>query len=209
MELLEPGFAVDGPADGVAGTPVIGRFRGLDVDPVIDAAIDRLLATTEFEVVDVDLPGWSAATQAGVAVLLAEAWRNDEPVLRRDPDGVGSDVRTTLELGQSITGDAQQQARARRDAWRAELAAVFARVEAIALPTIVTFPPLVGEDATRMVESTLAVNFAGHPSLALPVPTDGPLPASVQLMGPDNSEHRLLALGGVVEQAAASLESRR
>ena len=52
---------------------------------------------------------------------------------------------------------------------------------------------------------TSPVNVAGLPALALPVPVNGPLPASVQLIGPANSEDRLLAAGAVLEQALRSL----
>jgi amidase len=48
---------------------------------------------------------------------------------------------------------------------------------------------------------TSPVNLAGLPALALPVPAAGPMPASVQLIGPAGSEERLLAAGAVLEQA--------
>jgi Asp-tRNA(Asn)/Glu-tRNA(Gln) amidotransferase A subunit family amidase len=56
------------------------------------------------------------------------------------------------------------------------------------------------------------VNAAGLPALALPVPASGPagsagtgpLPASVQLIGPRDSEDRLLAAGAILEQAVRS-----
>jgi len=51
---------------------------------------------------------------------------------------------------------------------------------------------------------TAPVNAAGLPALVLPVPADGPLPASVQLIGPRDSEERLLAAGRLLEQAVAA-----
>ncbi len=56
MALLEPGFTA---APAPAGA--IGRVRLPDVDPVIDAAVDSLLAASELEVVDVVLAGWDRA----------------------------------------------------------------------------------------------------------------------------------------------------
>jgi Asp-tRNA(Asn)/Glu-tRNA(Gln) amidotransferase A subunit family amidase len=47
------------------------------------------------------------------------------------------------------------------------------------------------------------VNLAGNPALAIPVPTTQRLPASLQLVGPHNSEDRLLALGRLVESAVS------
>jgi amidase len=48
---------------------------------------------------------------------------------------------------------------------------------------------------------TSPVNLAGVPALALPVPAGGPLPASIQLVGPAGSEESLLAAGAVLERA--------
>ena len=45
------------------------------------------------------------------------------------------------------------------------------------------------------------MNLAGVPALSLPVPTGGPLPASIQLIGPARSEERLLAAGQWLESA--------
>ena len=44
--------------------------------------------------------------------------------------------------------------------------------------------------------------------VSYPVPTDGPLPASLQLIGPDGSEDRLLLAGAVIEGAVASIGER-
>ncbi|MGH2929227.1 MAG: hypothetical protein ACRDL8_13570, partial [Solirubrobacteraceae bacterium] len=52
---------------------------------------------------------------------------------------------------------------------------------------------------------TAPVNAAGVPALALPLPVPGggagPIPASVQLIGPHRSEDRLLAAGTRIEQS--------
>jgi Asp-tRNA(Asn)/Glu-tRNA(Gln) amidotransferase A subunit family amidase len=67
------------------------------------------------------------------------------------------------------------------------------------------FPPrLDAPPDLSMADTALPVNGAGVPSLALPVPTGGRLPASIQLIGPHHSEDRLLALGRIVESAASS-----
>ena len=200
MQLLEPGFEV-------AATPprVIGRFRGLEVDPAIDAALDRVLAASEFELVEIGLPGWGAATGAGATVLIVEALANNRRLLEAHPEKLGDDVRSRLGLGDHVSADRTAGARALKAAWRAELAEAFGRVELIALPTLVMFAPVIGDSGDRTVLANVAVNLAGHPALALPVPAGGPLPASLQLIGPDDSEDRLLAAGRVVERAVASL----
>ena len=52
---------------------------------------------------------------------------------------------------------------------------------------------------------TSPVNLAGVPALVLPVPAGGPLPASIQLIGPVGGEDRLLAAGAALEQAVRDL----
>jgi amidase len=89
--------------------------------------------------------------------------------------------------------------------WRAEVSALLAEVELLALPTLPDVPPLVSEragyPATRL---TAPVNLAGLPALALPVPApDLPLPASLQLIGPYGGEALLCATALVIERAVA------
>lgn len=200
MALLEPGFAA---AD--AGSPVIGRVRLPDVDPAIDAAVDAALAASELEVVDVVLSGWDAANDAGWAVMFHEYWLVDHHLYERDKDGLGDDIVERMEQGRVVTIDAYQAARDHRAGWRAELAKAFARTPVLAWPTIAMFPSRIDDPTPNTRRTNLPVNHAGHPSLALPVPTGGRFPASVQLVGPDDSEDLLCATGLVVEAAASSL----
>ena len=197
MELLEPGFAI-------APSPpaTVGRFRLPDVDPEIDAAIDRALAASEREVVEIELPGWQAAWATASTLLIAEAWDVDHHLLEQR-ENLGEDVAGRIEMGQHVTPEQRQLAKESRRAWKAELAAMFERVEVIALPTLPVFPPLIeGADELHLTTATAAVNLAGIPALALPVPA-GPLPASLQLLAPHNREDLLLAAGRAVEAAVS------
>jgi amidase len=197
MQLLEPGFDV---AD-VAPTTV-GRFRLPNADPAIDAAIDGALATAELEVVDIDLPGWMKAFTDNGIILIAEAWQNDKHLLGKD--GVGEHVATRIELGRGIAAENVEQAEQGRRTWQRELAQTFERVEVIALPTMPMFPiPVDSDKEFDLTLGTGPINLAGNPALAIPVPSSERLPASLQLIGPHNSEDRLLALGRIVESAVS------
>ena len=201
MQLLEPGF------EPAATAPtVVGRFRPDGVDPAVDQAIDRLLAASELEVVEIELPGWASAQAAGGIVLIAEAWQVDRHLLDRR-DRLGADVADRLELGRHITPDAVDAAVKGCAAWKAELEEVLSRVELVALPTLSGFPPRIDamDDDVHLSTMTLPINASGLPALAIPAPAAGPLPASVQLVGPHNGEERLLAAGRVLEAVAASL----
>ena len=204
LRLLDPTFTA---ASDVAST--VGRVRLPGVDPVVDAAVDQVLAASGLDVVDMVLPGWAAAVDAGGTVLFAEAWASDAAVYARGPERLGGDLRQRLEQGRSIPAAALAAARARGRRWRDELAIVFGGVGVLALPTLPVLPTRLDEPPLDTRTTNLPVNLAGLPALALPAPTRrggiGPLPASVQLVGPAYSEALLLATGALLEAAALSL----
>ncbi|HET9070684.1 MAG TPA: amidase [Acidimicrobiales bacterium] len=204
MALLEPGFAP-------GGDPVrrVGRVR-LPADPAVDAAVDAALAATGWEVVEVDLDDLDGVLAAAMAILDAEAWAVNGDLAVGAPADLGADVLARLQAASATTAEAVAAARRRRLAWIATLGRHLGEVDVLALPTLLGFPPLL-EDADSMAGirgPAAAVNLAGFPALALPVPSGGPLPASLQLVGPAGGEERLLVAGAVAEEAAASLATR-
>jgi amidase len=197
MRLLEPGFE---PASAPARR--VGRVRLPDVDPRIDAAIDGALAAAGLEAIEVELPGWGAATEATIAIASTEALRSHGPLLDGDPENVGPETRAALLAGRPYA-DAEGAGRYAGARWLVELERAFARVELLAVPTLSAFPPAVAE-ATAIYSqvNTLELNLAGVPALAQPIPVAGSrVPASLQLFGPRLAEELLLATGAVVEAA--------
>jgi amidase len=203
MSLLEPGFTV------TASPPrVVGRVM-LDADPVVDQAVDQALAAAGFAVVPVELAGLSSAGTSAMTVLNAEAWASDATLTETAPEQIGRDVLTRLRQAAQITPAQLGEAWTQAARWRAEVSALWDQVDLLALPTLLGFPPTLGS-AREMMHIrgiTAPVNLAGVPALALPVPSGGPLPASVQLIGPAGGEERLLAAGAVLEQAVRGLPS--
>ncbi|MGI8449631.1 MAG: amidase [Streptosporangiaceae bacterium] len=201
MQLLEPGFSVAAPAPRVVGRVVIGA------DPAIDQAVDAALAAAGWEVIPVDLDGLDEATTAAMTVLDAEAWGSDGVHAERAPDKIGRDVLARLRAASTITPAELSSAREHAARWRATLASLWDRVDLLALPTLLGFPPRLDQprEMVRIRGLTSPVNLAGVPALALPVPAGGPLPASIQLVGPPGGEESLLAAGAVLEQAVLAL----
>ena len=197
MKLLEPGFSAGEPAPRVVGRVVIGA------DPIIDHAVNAALAATGWDVVQVSLEGLDRATVAAMTVLDAEAWASDGGYADAAPDKIGRDVLARLREASTITPAAVGAARQDAVRWRATLASLWERVNLLALPTLLGFPPTLDKsrEMVRIRGLTSPVNLAGLPALALPVPTGGPLPASVQLIGPAGGEESLLAAGAIFEQA--------
>jgi amidase len=202
MRLLEPTFQV--PVTTPAATSV-GRFRHPDIEPALDAAIDALLAEIGFDVVVVDLPGWAAAGSPFATHILTEAWTNDRGLYDDAPFRISDEIRSRLETGRDWEPAAVAPAKQAQQAWRDEVAAVFAdeRVQVIAMPTLAGPPPVLAE---RNVANHLVFpwNVAGTPALALPIHVPGwSLPGSIQLCGPSGGEELLCATGFVVEAAAS------
>jgi len=91
---------------------------------------------------------------------------------------------------------------------------VLKKVDFIALPTLQVATPLIPpnfgvgvlEGVMLNLQNTVAVNFAGNPALAVPIPMrSAPVPVtSLQLIGRPGSEAELLNAGRIVEAAVAS-----
>jgi aspartyl-tRNA(Asn)/glutamyl-tRNA(Gln) amidotransferase subunit A len=136
---------------------------------------------------------------------VVEAWDADGRLVAEDPDGISDGVRGRLELGGSFDDRTIEAAWRVQRAWKETLERIFAEVDLLVTPTLSIFPPHLDDGDDLLVSRcTLPVNLAGVPALSLPVPTDGPLPASMQLIGPAQSEERLLAAGAFLEAALAS-----
>jgi amidase len=196
MQLLEPGFTVPDDAPRV-----IGRVRVPDIDPVIERALDDALARTEVEVVEIELPGFDHAIAAARTIMFGEAWHSFGDLFRRRPERIGRLTTARIELARAVTNDQLSDAREFRARWRAATSDVFTRVEVLALPTLHRFPARVDDADEQPNPLGSAAALAGVPALSLPVPSTGPVPASLQLIGPSGAEDRLLALGLLVESA--------
>ncbi len=201
MALLEPGFTMASAAPRTVGV------LALDADPRIADAINAALRTAEFDVVPVSLPGLDAVIAASITVLDAQAWQANKVLFATSAGQLGADVRDRLKAGSTITPAQLATAERVIAGWRETLDALWHRVEMLAAPTLLGFPPLLEEAHIlfKIRALTSPVNAAGLPALALPIPVPGPcagpVPANVQLIGPRNGEERLLAAGALVEQA--------
>jgi amidase len=217
MDLLQDGFAAKYAAAKAAKPTArsirVGRLKLKSTDPKIDQAIDDALAKTGFQVVELDeslSDKFEQAKKDGTTVAAAGAWISDgrfEFAL-----GVAARTKSVIQFGQITYTTGYRSALARRSAWQRTLRDVFEKVDLIALPTLQKTPPgmpllnlRIGilEAHLLQVQNTVAVNFAGNPALAIPVPLRGvkvPL-TSLQLIGPRLAEADLLNAGRLVESA--------
>ncbi len=218
MDLLQGGFeakyAAAKAAKPTARSIRVGRLKLKGTDQKIDQAIDDALAKTGFQVVELDesvSDKFEQAKKDGTTVASAGAWISDE----RFQFTVTARTQSVIRLGQVTYTTGYRSALARRGAWQRTLSKVFEKVDFIALPTLQKTPPGLPllnlrlgilEALVLQLQNTVAVNFAGNPALAIPVPLhDAKIPVtSLQLIGPPLAEAGLLNAGRLVEDAVKS-----
>jgi Asp-tRNA(Asn)/Glu-tRNA(Gln) amidotransferase A subunit family amidase len=219
MELLQNGFAARyaaaRAAKPTAGRIRVGRLRLNGTDPNIDEAVDSALARAGFQVVP--LPDslrekWEQAKNDGNTIAAAGAWISDQQF--RFAFGVVARTKSAIRVGQISYSTSYREAVARQGAWQQTLRNVFRKVDLIALPTLQTTPPAIPpnlrigllEGLVLKLQNTVAVNFAGNPALAVPIPLrEGNVPVtSLELIGPRLAEADLLNAGRLIEGAVQS-----
>ncbi|MGI8890942.1 MAG: amidase [Chthoniobacterales bacterium] len=179
-------------------------------DTRIDDAVDAALARAGFRVVRMDpkfRAKWTQAQKDANVIAAAEAWLNDGKY--SDHLGVSVRSKSVLLLGQFFYATEYKKALQRQKAWRRTLSKALDKVDFIAMPTLQTLPltiPLFGSSAVLearvlALQNTAAVNLAGNPALAIPIPVEnaGVPVTSLQLVGPRNGEAQLLNAGRLVE----------
>src|ERR1700736_419715 len=210
MDLLQSGFAARY-RRAVAAKPLaknirIGRLYLSGTDPKIDKAVDDALAQGHFQVIALDnafTAKWEQAKKDGDTVAAAGAWINYKKYFGKL--GVSAKTEAIIALGEFEYTTNYRNALQRQAEWQYALSQVFKKVDFIALPTLQTLPPtipLIGriaflEARVLGLQNTVAVNFAGNPAVAIPIPVnDVSVPVtSLQLVGPRLSEAELLNAG--------------
>jgi amidase len=223
MDLLEDGFAAKY-RRAVAANPsaadiTIGRLYLDGTDPAIDRAIDDALAARNFKVIKlgkVFKENWVQADKYGRVVATADAWLNGREYLNKK--GVTPTTKAGIVLGELEYNNNYREALLVRARWRKTLRQVFERVDFIALPTLQRMPPkipffgrsAVFEALVLDLQNTEAVNLAGNPAIAIPIPLNVKEGSwtSLQLVGPRLSEAELVNAARLFEQNESASASR-
>jgi len=212
MDLLQNGFAARYRA-AIAAKPSatkirIGRLYLSGTDPKIDKAIDDALVGAQFQVIPLDQvfkEKWNRAEKDGITLAAAGAYISDRKYFDKLM-GVSARTKAIIALGAFDFATNYQNSLRRQVAWQQALDQIFRRVDFIAVPTLQKLPPRIpmlalSEMQVLHLQNTVAVNFAGNPALAIPIPlNDNIVPVtSLQLIGPKLSEANLLNAGRLIE----------
>jgi amidase len=198
MQMLVPGFAVD----GVAPATLIGRVATpphLTVDVALDLAVDRALAAATIPVEPVALNNWDHSDRGFGIVIGYEAWQSDQE-LCAIPGGVREYVGARLAACSAITEAQYRDGLASLAVWRDEVLALLERVPVIALPTLVGPPPGLSES---FVDNSLTCPFNASLTPAISIPVGDGAGESIQLVAAPGAEELLLATAAVIEAALA------
>ena len=222
MELLDAGFSTRyetaKASQPSAKQITIGRLYVPGTDSKIEQAIDDVLRSCRFRVVrlgDDFRDQWGQAQSNGSTIAITDGWLSDRQYLGKP--GVAVTTQATILLGELQYNTAYKGALKARRTWRRELRRVFDKVDYIALPTLKSLPPhkllfersAIFEARVLGLQNTVAVNFAGNPAIAIPIPyPDRHFPVtSLQLIGPNFSEGGLVnAARLITEKAPLALE---
>lgn len=216
MALLEAGFEAKyaaAKAARPAGSSIrVGRLYLRGTNSIVDEAVDNALGKAGFQVVplsDAFRRKWEQAKSDGNVVAASGTWISQGRFLNRS--GVSARTKATLLVGRVLYPRRYRLALARREEWQEALRKEFHHVDFIALPTLQSTPPgippnlRIGLMEVFMLDfqNTVAVNFAGNPALAVPVPVRhmNVRRTSLELIAPPRKEAELLNAGRLVEQA--------
>jgi aspartyl-tRNA(Asn)/glutamyl-tRNA(Gln) amidotransferase subunit A len=180
----------------------------------VDASVGRLVATAIGRLADAgatieNVPFARAPFVAPTysTIVMRDALDFHTPRLRTHAEAYTPAVRSRLQTVPRPSDDEYAQAQAARTAIEAEVSALLARVDVLALPGMAITPPPLGqshvtwpdgEELTRvaMLRLTQPFNLSRHPAIVLPVAaTPDGWSASLQLVGRDTPALVAAALG--------------
>jgi len=221
MDLLQEGFAAKYQA-AVAAKPTgatikVGRLYLKGTDRQIDEAVDDALTKAGFQVVPLKADfaaKWEQAKTDGNTLAAAGVWISNQQ--HRFRLTVAPRTKSAIFIGNVAYLKDYRKALQRRDEWQDALNGALSKFDFIVLPTMQSAPPPIPpnfqigilEAQILVLQNTVAVNFAGNPALAVPVPMRrGRVPAtSLQLIGPRLGEAKLLNAGRLIEAAVGKVD---
>jgi amidase len=173
----------------------------VEAHPDITAAARSALEQADVAVRPISLPSFKAAFAAGLTIISAENWAAYSHLMTCA--SLGSDVRTRLLASSAISAADVEGAESVRRAFRAQVDAALAEVDALALPTLPEYPLTIAAaaDAAAALQVTSFVrpfNLSGHPALSIALAAANGLPAGLQLVGRLHEDEALCALARLV-----------
>ncbi|MCV3768904.1 amidase [Rhizobium sp. TRM95796] len=214
--------ALGGATPGAETIPLAGLRIGLcsdlyasRVDPVVAGAHERLLrALTAAGARSTPLafPLAGAVKDAGLTILQYEFAACYADRIEAAPDAVGSAARDFAAGGRAISSAAYERALMLRRQARVEFLELMSSVDLVLAPVAPGLAPRLSDEMSAVGDTWTPygpaggsfrrwANFFGLPALAMPLPTPGDLPASIQISTLPDTDALLFSLAEAVFRA--------
>ncbi|WP_245494140.1 amidase [Rhizobium leguminosarum] len=178
------------------------------VDPAITSAHEAFLASAQragAQILVLPFEFAREVRESGLTILMYEFTAHYGPLVEAHPERVGAAVCEFLSNGTSVSETAYRSALAYRAQIQGEFQRLFSEVDGLATPVVPGFAPRLSDELTAvgadLVPYGLAgghfrrwANFFGVPTLAMPLPTKGALPASIQITTPQHTDDYLFSV---------------
>ena len=216
--------ALSGAPAGAGATPParprLGRLVGEElalVDPAVTEVVDRFCGELErggARVDEVELPLRTARSAVATVVLPELAAAHAALLAETGEQGYGERILKAIRRGQQALAVEYLAGVRYRDRFAELVEGLLADRDALVLPTIpVVAPPIasrvleLGDGRQMGVQEALtalpgAFNCSGSPVVSVPVGRVDGLPVGLSLVGRLGADQELLAVAGVVEEAA-------
>ena len=176
-----------------------------DIAGAFTSAVDALI-DLGFEVHPIAMPDVEPSTM--IAHSIAAEVTEVHHDFRERGETYGPDVLTRLEEAAHTNEEETRHARDWQSMIRNRFSDAFATVDLLITTTVPVRRKVIGEELigdihyrTVLSYFSALVNQSLHPAIALPLANSGTPPASLQVIGPLNSESGLLAFGHSLEEA--------
>ena len=199
-------------------------YMNAEVDQEVDRAFSeaiRAIKDLGAKVENVSFPNGHRLTELFPSISGPEFAEFHLPFFEKNPQGYGADVSERLAWSFKITSDEYVRGLRERELLRREVAEFFRGVDALLLPSM---PCVAAPIATLMARvngkerQCLWIhrpfqsphNLTGCPAVSLPMVFDREgLPFSLQIVGPEWSERRILNIAHAYEEATPELRTIR
>jgi aspartyl-tRNA(Asn)/glutamyl-tRNA(Gln) amidotransferase subunit A len=169
----------------------------------------------------VSFPGAGRLTELFSSIAGPEFAEFHRPFFEKNPEGYGAEVRERLAWSFKVTVDEYVRGLREREILRRKVTDFFLGVDALLLPSM---PCAAAPIETLMARVNgkehnclwihkpfqSSHNLTGCPTVSLPMGFDGDrMPLSLQIVGPEWSEGRILAIANAYEEATPELRTGR
>jgi len=199
-------------------------YMNAEVDSEVDRAFSEAVqvfrslgATVEY----VSFLSGKRLTELFPAISGPEFAEFHRPFYEKNPDGYGASVRERLEWSLKITGDEYVRGLRERELLRREVAEFFRGVDALLLPSMPCAAPPIKSLMAKVNGKEYPCmwihrpfqsphNLTGCPAVSLPMGFDREgMPLSLQIVGPEWNEGRILGIASAYEEATPEIRTRR